>query len=311
MSDSPQEVLEGILNSYIATKEKITPPKPKIEKRKLILTNSQSPGDGIAMLYAIHCLHKAFPNQYLTDVRCPYRDIFEFNPLITNLNITSDVQQIKLGYPEIHISTQCNVSFINGMLHELESKLKIKILKSNVRGFLHISDQEKSWISAIREIIGYDAPYWIIGDKAHIHPPLSGNNLINLVGKTTLRQLIRLVYHSYGVITPVSLPMMLAISVPVNPMFRKSIRPCVVISGGREPNHYQQLPGHYFFHTIGQLDCCQEACWRSRVVPIGDGDEKDRTNLCLHPIKDNQQHIPLCLDKISSSDVINVIKCLI
>ncbi|HVA46385.1 MAG TPA: hypothetical protein VNH11_08430 [Pirellulales bacterium] len=120
-----------------------------------------------------------------------------------------------------------------------------------------------------------------IGAAEHSHPPL--DNVVDLRGKTDHRQLIRLVYHSSGVLTGVSYPMHLAAAVPCRPLApqaepaspnrqafhegrdptqipRRSahgvsglrLRPCVVINGGREPPHWEQYPGHQFLHTIGR-----------------------------------------------------------
>ena len=38
--------------------------------------------------------------------------------------------------------------------------------------------------------------------KGHVHPPLEG--VINLVGRTDLRQIVRLIYHAQGIVCPVT-----------------------------------------------------------------------------------------------------------
>jgi len=50
-----------------------------------------------------------------------------------------------------------------------------------------------------------------VGEDKHHHPAL--NNVIDLRGKTNLRQLIQLVHHAQGIVTPVSLLMHLAAAV--------------------------------------------------------------------------------------------------
>jgi len=136
--------------------------------------------------------------------------------------------------------------------------------------------------------------------------------LDDIKSNPNLKQIIRLVYNSYGVITPVSFPMMLAAAIPAHPRFKKYNRHCIVISGGREPNHYQQLPGHQFLHTIGQMKCCESGgCWKSRTVQLDDKDEKNKS-LCLHPIKNNMnQYVPECMMRITPEEVIQTIKRLI
>ncbi len=145
-----------------------------------------------------------------------------------------------------------------------------------------------------------------IGHKDHTHPNLEG--AINLVGKTDDRQLIRLVWASSGVITPCSYPMTLAAAVPVRPgaCNGRRNRPCVVIAGGREPAGWQAHTEHQFIHTCGMLPCCdQGGCWTSRVKPIGDGDEKDKKNMCRHVVTaDNGIELPYCMDMITPEEVI-------
>ena len=71
-----------------------------------------------------------------------------------------------------------------------------------------------------------------VGEAGHHHPPL--RNVIDLRGKTDLRQLVRLVYHSQGVLTAVNALMHLAAAVEVKGG-KPQNRPCVVVAGGREP----------------------------------------------------------------------------
>src|SRR5262249_5719503 len=78
-------------------------------------------------------------------------------------------------------------------------------------------------------------------------------------------------------------------------------RPCVVVAGGREPPHWEAYPTHQFIHTAGLLPCCsQGGCWRSRSVPLGDGDEKDDPkHLCVDVV----ENLPRCMDLITPDAV--------
>jgi len=144
----------------------------------------------------------------------------------------------------------------------------------------------------------------------HYHPPLDGDNVLNLVGKTDIRQLVRLVYHAAGVITPVSFPMHLAAAVPVKPCYHRAQRPCIVVAGGREPSQWEAYTNHRFLHTCGMLPCCDNGgCWASRVYPLGDGDEKDTENLCQHVVETPEgQRLPQCMDMIAAEDVVTAIR---
>jgi len=319
-------------------------PEPESTAKKLILKNGQSPGDIVMLTACVRDLHKAYPGIYLTDIRTPAKDLWENNPYITPLDDKDpSVEVIKMGYPLINTSNQGSHHFIHGFTQFLEDHLGVRIKVSNLKGDIHLSEQEKKWYSQIYEIKNEDLPYWIIdagskndftakqwdvqryqevvnafpdktfvqiGAKEHNHKILKGDNLIDLVGKTDMRQLIRLFYHSFGVITPVSLPMHLAAAVEMHPRWGRPTRPCIVIAGGREPSAWEAYSTHAYLHTCGMIDCCyQGGCWLSRTVPVGDKDQKDKSSLCKHPVKTgNDQYIPKCLDMITADDVIRKIK---
>jgi ADP-heptose:LPS heptosyltransferase len=143
----------------------------------------------------------------------------------------------------------------------------------------------------------------------HTNAPLAGV-AVNLVGLTNDRDLVHLMSHASGVLCGVSYLMHLAAA------FRK---PAVILAGGREPPSWNtyRYPGFELLHTVGNprptphaprptppLDCCADGgCWKSRVVPLGDGDAKDR-DLCLRP-KDGY---PACMRMISADCVIELIE---
>lgn len=215
--------------------------------------------------------------------------------------------------------------------------LGVPIRTTLFKGDIHISAKEKSWYSQVHEITGEDSRFWIIvaggkndytikwwsherwqevvdhfrdrvtfvqvGEADHYHPALNG--VIDLRGKTDLRQLVRLVYHADGVVCPVTSLMHLAAAIEYK-RNRNAFRPCVVVAGGREPNHWEAYPGHQFLHTIGMLPCCSlGGCWRARTLPLGDGDEKDRPRALCQMVTGS---LPKCMDMIRSADVIHAIE---
>ena len=138
-----------------------------------------------------------------------------------------------------------------------------------------------------------------VGSRGHCHPKLEG--VVDLRGKTDPRQLIRLVYHSQGVLCPVT--GLMHLSAAVKCKWRGwQTRPCVVIAGGREPAHWEAYPGHQFIHRNGALRCGgQGGCWRDRTFRLGDGDKRDRPpNLCVDVVNG----LPRCMDMISAAEVI-------
>ncbi len=144
------------------------------------------------------------------------------------------------------------------------------------------------------------------GESEHFHPPLK--NVLNLVGKTNLRDLIRLVYHADGIVCPVTMFMHMAAAIETR-SGRPKNRPCVVIAGGREPSHWEAYPHHQFLHVTGALPCCDDGgCWVSRVVPRNDGDVQDK-NICKRPVLISDGiYLPECLHMISAADVIRAIE---
>lgn len=312
--------------------------------KKLVLQNHQSPGDLVMLLHTLTSLHKTYPGQYVTDVRSTVPDIFKYNPLITKIPLDdTDARVIDMHYPQIHQSNNKPFRFIGAFTAYLEDKLGVPIKPTEFSGFLHIAEQEKAWYSAIFEKIGRDVPYWVInaghksdytakawsftryqelvakfpdvwfvqvGAAEHSHPTLEGANVINMVGQTNVRQLIRLVYNSFGVISGVSFPMHLAYAVPPHPRFNRKSRANITIAGGREPPHWEEGPNHHYLHTCGMLTCCDfGGCWKSRIVPIHDGCKERDENLCLYPVKmDNGQWIGKCMEMIEVDDVARIVK---
>lgn len=307
-------------------------------KAKLILRNFQSPGDLVMLTAAVRDLHQCYPDRFLTDVRTPCPALWENNPYLTPLDEHDpEVQVINCDYPLVHRSNDAPLHFIHGFVEFLNSRLDLACAATAFKGDIHISDLEKSWHSALHEILGTDVPFWLIvsggkhdftakwwdprrtqevvdafrgrilfvhvGEAHHYHPPLNG--VIDLRGRTDLRQLVRLMYHSQGVLTIVNLLMHLAAAVEVKGG-RPRHRPCVVVAGGREPSQWEAYPHHQYIHTNGALPCCEHGgCWKSRVRPLGDSADADRPeSMCVDVVGD----LPRCLDMITAADVIRRIE---
>lgn len=287
---------------------------------------------------AVRDLHLCYPGRFLTDVRTPSPELWLHNPYLTPLEEKdSEVRVIDCHYPLIHQSNQRPYHFIHAFMAFLSEQLGLEIKPTAFRGDIYLSDEEKSWNSQVYELCGDDRPFWLVasggkhdftnkwwetrryqevidhfagkilfvqvGHSEHHHPALK--RVLDLRGCTNLRHLVRLVYHSQGVLCPVTSLMHLAAAVPTRPD-RPSARACVVVAGGREPSHWEAYPHHQFIHTIGALPCCQTGgCWKSRVVPLGDADEKDDpANLCTNVVG----YLPKCMDLITADEVIRRIE---
>lgn len=301
---------------------------------KWIFENSLSPGDIVMLTAAVRELHRTYPGRFQTDVRTSCPALWENNPYLTPLDAREPtVRSLVCHYPLIHQSNQAPYHFIHGFIEYLNGEMGLAIRPREFRGDIHLSEAEREIPSVMELALGRPVPYWVlaaggkydytikwwhrrrwqevvdrlqglvhfvqVGEHGHYHPPLRG--VIDLRGKTTLRGLVRLVYHADGVLCPVTLLMHLAAAVPLAPG-RTRLRGCVVVAGGREPAHWEQYPAHQFLHTIGQLDCCGSGgCWRARTVALGDGSELDDEDMLCRQA--TPLGLPRCMEMISAEQV--------
>ena len=307
--------------------------------KKVILHCRLSPGDVLMLTAAVAALHAQYPGRYKTDVRTPCPALWENNPFITALEDDDPkMRHIVCHYPLVHDSNKLPYHFIHGFMRHLAGKLRIQLEPTAFRGDIHLSPKERSLTPQVQLLTGQKQPYWIIcaggkydytikwwhrrrwqqvvdafadrilfvqiGENGHYHPPLK--NVLDLRGRTTLRELILLAHHSDGVLCPVTFLMHLAAAVP-RPAGVGGLLPCVVVAGGREPSHWESYPGHQYLHTIGALPCCAAGgCWRSRTVPLNDGAlHDDPAHLCLRP---TPAGLPECMEMIKASHVIDAIQ---
>ena len=299
-------------------------------KRRLILRNFQSPGDLVMLTAAVRDLHRSYPDQFETDVRTSTPALWEYNPYVTSLDETDPlVEVIDCSYPLIHKSNTGPWHFVHGFTEFLNETLRLSIKATDFKGDIHLGATERDWMSQVQETTLDPVPYWIIaaggkrdftikwwsreryqqvvnrfrgrilfvqvGEAGHEHHPLDG--VLDLRGKTDLRQLVRLVHHSQGVLCSVTLLMHLAAAVETRNGMPKN-RPCVVVAGGREPPQWEAYPHHQFIHTNGALLCCDNGgCWKSRIYPLNDGDEKDKEeNLCIDVVLSKGNRDPALRD---------------
>jgi len=297
--------------------------------RKLILRNCQSPGDIVMLTAAVRDLHRAHPGEFLTDVRTSCPALWAHNPHITPLaDDDPDAEIIDCHYPLIHRSNRVPCHFLHGFPAHLNERLGLQIRVTEFSGDIHLSATERKpgfgryWLLVSGGKTDFTIKWWDperyqqvvdrlhgriqfvqVGERGHLHPPLE--RVIDLRGETDLRQLIRLVHHAEGVVSPVSLLMHLAAAVETPPGGPRH-RPCVVIAGGRESPHWTAYPHHQFLHTVGALRCCDDGgCWKSRTLPLGDGDAKDQPDeRCVDVVGE----LPRCMDMITSEEVVRRIE---
>lgn len=325
---------------------------------KLLLKHNRSLGDIVMMTSALRDLHVSHPNKFLTDVKTSCREVWENNPYVTPFDEkASDVRIINCEYGDLiqHSNTR-PYHFIHAFRKNLEDQLKLKIDQTKKHGDIYMSDHElenpplfekdikKYWVISVGGKLDFTAKWWNpnhaqkvidhfknkitfiqVGRHQDFHPNLIGDNVINLIGQTSLRDLIRIIYFSEGVLCGVTSHMHLAASLPKKD---GSIRPCVVIAGGREPDSWESYSGHKFLSMVGRLPCCSfGGCWKTKAT-ITDGTD---SSVCLNTIDMNQQirlminkkspkggqtvtrktlklEIPKCMDMITPNKVIEAIE---
>jgi len=306
--------------------------------RKLILKCGYSAGDIVMLTAAVRDLHYWYPRRFLTDVRTSCAEVWENNPHITALaENDAEAEQIDCCYPLINRSNTTPYHCLHGFIEFLNDRLQLAIKPTAFKGDIHLSAQEKAWYSQVHEVTGEDTPFWIIaaggkyditvkwwqperyqqvvdhfrgkiqfvqvGGWGHHHPRLDG--VIDLRGQTSLRELVRLVYHSQGVLCSITALMHLAAAVETK-HGQPGKRPCVVVAGGREPAYWEAYPGHQFIHTNEALSCCLNGgCWKDRTARLRDGDERDKpSNRCVAVVNG----LPRCMDMITPAEVIRRIE---
>lgn len=306
---------------------------------KLILEMPLALGDAVVFSALPREIHRSQPRRFLVDVRTNFPDVFRHNPFITQIaDGDPDARRVRCNYPAVNKSNQRPYHFLYGFVEYLSKKLDIHLSLSEFRGDIHISEHEAKLPPRI------EGDYWLIdnGGKSDFtakwpvaehmqavvdelmgshqfaqigtrnegdhHPRLC--NVIDLTGQregavysggTTVRELILLMLHAKGVVTPVSAPMHLAAAVPTKD---GSLRPCVVIAGGREPAHWEQYPAHTWLGGVGQLPCSASgACWKGRTEPLPNVGPDD--SCCTNTVKLEgiERVYPRCIARISVDDI--------
>lgn len=260
----------------------------------------------------------------------------ESDPTVRRIPMHYDGRAGRVSWADINRSNQHPVHFIHAYCEHLANSLDLPALHPReFRGDIHLSQGEKSSVSQVEKKLGKPTEFWLVnaggktdytakiwpaeyfqevidrtkdricwvqvGEAGHYHPELEG--VLDLRGRTDLRQLIHLVHHASGVLCGVTLLMHLTAAVQ-RPAGGRGLRPCIVVAGGREPPHWEAYPGHQFLHTIGTLSCCETGgCWRSRTLPLHDGSKQDRS-LCEFPV----DGYPLCMQMVTPSRVIDVLR---
>ena len=246
----------------------------------LILNHGLDLGDTAMMTIAVRDLHLAHPGKYRTDVRTRWPDLWKNNPYITKLE---EGQQINLGYPLIQNSG--SMSFSDGFRLDLANQLGIDIPQTSMNIDIHLTTEEKKQ-NFLQEKTKYPGKYWVlnagykadailkyypfwqevvellknkiqivqVGSNSDAHPEIDG--AFSLIGQTSVRDLIKVIYRSEGTIGPISCQFVLSTA------FNK---PGVIVAGGKEPPRWQMYNYQRYLSVCGCLKCApSNGCWTAK-----------------------------------------------
>jgi ADP-heptose:LPS heptosyltransferase len=262
-----------------------------MKMRKLILSQGQSPGDILTMTRAVGDLKRTYP-EFEIDVRTPCPEIWENNPHLTKISDSDpEAEKYSITYDEINQSGVTGQHFSDAFLHDIEKKVGAPIIKTGIDPELYISEAEQGWINQVETEFGWTGPFWLInagakqdnelkqyhryqefvnlfndyfkgsvrlvqiGHNHHGHTPLT--RVYNLLGKTDLRQLIRLGWWAHGSIGPISFQFVMSAA------YRQ---PHVVVAAGKEGVRWHIYPSGKYLYSNGALKCCEyDGCWLGGV----------------------------------------------
>jgi ADP-heptose:LPS heptosyltransferase len=324
-----KRTMDGLVSTRI--KSLYNDPKPI----KILLYNNLCPGDLLIMTGALEALHQQYPGRFLTDINCFHPDIYANNPHITKLNPKDpEVIHFWTTYPLVNKTNGRPIHFLEGYVDWFRTQFDIDLVLDVNKPFIYLNETEKNEKSLVEQLTGIKK-YWIVNagwkndytikrwpthyfqevvdhfkgkvafaqiglldKKFHNHPALL--DVVDLRGKTNIRQLMKACYHAQGGLGTITC---------IQHMFASYKKPYVVTHGAREPTNWTQYNTQKTFSNIGTLPCCKEkACWRSRVVPLNDGDQKDK-RCCELPMKDKDGcDVATCMWNIKPSQIIEAIE---
>lgn len=314
-------------------------------ERKFKIHFKMAPGDVSMLTALVRDLKLTYGDRYAVDVATNFPALWRHNPYLTPMRDGDPgVELLYLGKNKdmaesIRESNRNHRHFVTYFHEEFHKRTRIYVPCLYPKPDLHLTDEEKSnplisgryWIivpggkldmtnkiwSQVRyqEVVNKLRPWGLqfvqegATKKLCVHPPLDG--VLNMVGQTSIRDLLVNIYHAEGVICGVTFQMHVAAAFD---------RPCVVLGGGRENPWWEAyvddwkafgdkagpvVRPHRYLHTIGLLKCCQaNGCWKQRVVRLHDRTKHDNSLCQLPTSAEKSQIIPKCLDLITSDHVV-------
>lgn len=275
------------------------------------------------MTAAVRDLYRAFPGRFEISVDSKYPDVWRHNPYVHPRAFPGTVIDCRKAVIDRTGSTGRH--YVHAYLDLLNQHLGTNAEISEVKGDIHLSEEEQGWYSDIFNLCGREVPFWLIcsGGKFDIpikwwdhrryqrvvdalhgkvqfvqvgawgnhHPALNG--VIDLRGKTSVRDLVHLVHHADGVLCGVTSLMHLAAAVPA----RNPNRAAIVVAGNREPKSWEAYPDHFYLTAGTDLKCGN--CWNGTFSEAA----QKLPGVCNH----TRNHLPKCMDAVTSDQIIELI----
>ncbi len=304
---------------------------------EITLAHTRAAGDIVTMTALVRDIHLTYPGRFAVSVQTTCGDVWANNPyIVPRPNPPKKLLSLSYGESISRSSREC-IHFLTAWHHDFQKKTGLRVPLLHPKPDLHLSEVEKN-----DRIV--DGRYWLIlsggktdfttkhyvysrhqrvvdalrqcsipvvqaGAGSDYHPVMSG--ALNLIGRTNLREFMRLIYQSEGVICTITAAMHIAAAFD---------KPCVVTAGGRESWWWEgYAPGpqfgpeasevkvpHVYLHTLGLLDCCRQvACWKNKVSHA----EKDsKKSYCHKPVvSESGQRVPECMNLIDPNHIIEAV----
>lgn len=298
-------------------------------KQKVIIDFCMAPGDTVMLTGVILNLHLSHPGRFVTDVKCCGREtFFAGNPHLSHI---ADDAGVMIAHLPLfgEAPDRKPVHVVEQLCDSLGAILGVSIPCAQVRGDLYLTGQEKNWTPPVPKYIVVnaggkrdstckwpdpvkmqqvvtampDVTFIQVGelctDGFHVHPRLIGSNVIDMLGKTTWRETIRLIHHSAGLLSPESATMHIAGALG---------KRAVIVAGGRIGPSWAAYKDHIYLSAVGTLDCCRDrGCWKSRTVRLVDEKFEDE-KLCVMPIIYPDRAVPKCIDDTSAEKIVASIR---
>lgn len=302
----------------------------------ITLQHERAPGDVVAMTALVRDLALTYPGRYRVYTDTKHRTVWENNPYVMRGQPQGPVLRLDYG----RFIRECHrqpMHFLRGFHGSFEDLTGVRVPLTFPAPDLHLDPAvprpvaDRYWVILAGGKTDFTTKLWPperhqrvvdslrsfglsvvqagAAEKStnHRHRRLQG--VVDMLGRTDLKQLFHLIKHADGVVCTITMAMHVAAALG---------RPCVVTAGGREhwwwEAYHKQNPGlqpvahrlplnHRFLHTIGMLSCCRTVgCWRNKATR----DEPDKDNsYCVDTVSaESGRQWPRCLNLLTPEKVV-------